>query len=180
MSSCEKEQDSSISRNNMRQELIKLSPSKQRVKFSNLTVEQQADIWRSKLEQVLKQEWLSHEQKDHLNQGYLLLNANLFLDNTREDRLFKSEFEASWRNEGIRLFSLPVFRQIVTSIEDFDYELFTAKAVVPIGEDVDDFECECSEVSDWCFRSDCTGRCNLSSPRGCGTFWRFSCNGVCI
>lgn len=178
--SCEKEKNSSAI-SSARQELLQLSSSSlQREKFISFSSEEQAQVWKNKLEQVLSQTWLTQDQHSHILQGIQVLSSEVFKEGSNSQKNFKNEFEPKWRAEGTKLFTFDQFRQIVTSIEDFHLNDFSEKIIVPIEGEADDFDCACSETSDWCSWSDCEGRCHLGTSRGCGTFWSYACDGVCV
>lgn len=169
-------------RKSLRLELSELPKELQREYFSSLNSKQKAAIWIDKLNQVLSQDWLNKNQRKHLELSIPMLNSAIYIDGSPEREKFMTEFELKWRTKGIALFGFEQFRQIVTSLQDFEINESITKEIVPITEIADAFNCGCSEKSDWCWswlNEACTGTCNLGSD-GCGTFFAYECDGVCV
>jgi hypothetical protein len=164
----------------LRSELSGLPLSLQKDKFESFTAADKADIWRDKLNHVLSQRWLNPEQRSHLKKALQILSPEVFVGGSDAEQYFRDEFEPTWRVEGVALFGFAEFRHIATLIEDFNLNDFLEKKIVPIGEPADDFDCGCSESSDWCGRSNCNGSCHVGTSVGCGTWWSYPCDGVCV
>lgn len=181
-SACNKaKEETPIDGHLLRMEILKNEKAAQKQVFAKLNHKEKAAVWQDKFKQVLSQDWLSKSQTQHLNSALELITPELFLDNTKEADYFINHFEPKWRDEGIQVFTFGPFKQIANSLSDFQPEQHLNKAnIIPIEDGpADNFECECSSGSDWCWFQNCDGTCHLGSD-GCGTLWRYKCDGSCV
>jgi len=175
------EEKNPIDGNMLRMELLKNGKEAQKQLFAKLSPQEKAAVWQDKIKQVIAQDWLNKVQKHHLQNALEIITPELFLDSTKEADYFINHFEPKWRDEGIRIFTFGPFRQIVNSLDNFQTEQHLSKRIIPIEDGpANTFTCECNEGSDWCWFQNCDGTCHLGNDIGCGTFFRYECNGACV
>jgi hypothetical protein len=147
--------------------------SEVRLVWNALTPEIRLIIWRNKLEQARSK--LTDSTK------------TAFMD-TLISRMEPDWFD--WETSRIDWVDSVVLELTVSAFNVFSkqdvFEIFFLiddyNPSVPIQLGFDEVECDCSTESDWCSwftTSSCDRSCANSSHRGCGTFWRYKCNGSC-
>ncbi len=163
----------------IRMKLVALPIETQKALWITLTPEKRFLLWQDKFDGLLKLN-LSEAQRNHLEFIHDRLSPAFFNHGSPESIEFK-KIEPNWRKEGVKLFTLQVFKQMMITLTDIDGKIFHATNYL---EAASKFRatCECSKESDWCSGSEvCNGTCTPPSPNStqCGTFWTYYCDGMC-
>jgi hypothetical protein len=172
------------------EELVAYELDYQKGVFRTLTKEEKAQMWISKLEEVLELTW-SETEISYIESMKEAINENWFdLDISDVDKLKRDEFLQQKIAEGNTEVGLSM---------GMLYSLF-ARIDIPVDPNAPSYmkplpygsggsssgntgDCKCSQSSDWCLQSgyDCEDDdlgCN-ETAHGCGTFWTYKCNGIC-
>ena len=136
-----------------------------------MTAEERYAIWENKMQQVLSLNIWNSEQREALEDLYNNLNIQSFSnDSTNIGFLEFNHYYSLWHEAAKTKFEFNQVKGIVGYPADY------APVVGDPGGDVD---CGCNKNYDWCWGSDCKVKCVVTTRRGCGSFWRYSCNGAC-
>ena len=128
--------------------------------------------------------------RDKLNQAKgtnILQSEKDFIQSVLDD-MDKTWFD--WNYSGISTINNQVLAITNDAFQTFNsddvYEIFFVlddfHPSIPMVGGYDEVNCDCNTGSDYCSwftSSTCELSCANSSHRGCGTFWRFKCNGSC-
>ncbi len=158
--------------------LLTLSPSVRKATYNTCTPTEKYNIWLDKKNQVLGLTVWNSAQLSDLNSIFNQLSINLFTDGSAEDISFKNTFEPTWVASAIPNFNENTIKRIVNTLDDIDPNYLNDD----IFEEDDNNNCKCSSGSDWCipFLGDCEKRNSCKKKKsGCGTFWRWACDGLC-
>jgi hypothetical protein len=175
-----------------RQDLIQLEPEKQRAAFRALSPVQRYNCWVDKLEQVKKLEWTDKESA-HLCLLSETMKLEWFDDASKNDKEYSDQIDVflkKWVNDGMDYFGWTkdeLGRMVATlmdvEIENQNVVLKTVSvgggASAGGGDKPLSYNCNCSRSSDWCGNSEECAKITCTIGSGCGTIWRYDCDGRC-
>ena|SRR2546421_11136 len=128
--------------------------------FRHLTSQQKSAVWRYHLRRETKQHpELTTEQVAIIQEAFTLATADEFEQRSSLESLtieIHEAFSGALARE--------IFAQLGNSVKNHHA--------------VDELGCDCSRTSDYCSTS-CFGNGCAVADYGCGTFWVYSCDGLC-
>lgn len=147
------------------------SPQEKRVIYNLLSETEKCNMWKTHLVHCLVTEARFPSQRQFIQEMIDYLTPSFFSHKvTSEENLKLGTFRARC----IELFGFTKSVYILNSLDNIDTEEPATNS----------FEsgqvCDCSIESDWCsgFTS-CRAVTCTAKEDGCGTFWHYSCNGIC-
>lgn len=178
LSSCKKneahENDNNIDHAAVQQVLNNPNENLQRSMFRLLNSAEKSAVWQQKYQDLLKRSDLSLEQRDFVKSlSKYVSNSKVF---SKEYRNTTNEnMEGGFRTKAITLFGESNALLILASLQN-EVLLSRNEPELP--------DCRCSTSSDYCVPIPTDVKCRVSAwcqslSSGCGTFWSYSCDGLC-
>jgi hypothetical protein len=141
----------------------------QRNMFRLLSAEEKSQLFITKYANILKNENLNALQVAFVKKIQAFVSPAMYKSNT------KPYVEADIKAEALSLFGIKKATRLLASL---DTRLDAA--TMDEFSDVNTPNCHCSTGSDWCGSSTfCSTSVDCKSKGGCGTFWTWTCNGIC-
>lgn len=161
-------------------EALAMLPVKDRAEtFNGMTAEFKSTLWRSRFTELIEND-RSQEQKDVLLGMIEYISPELYAEEggAEFDKYLSENMEAintAFNNDSTAL------RNAFTKISDEQPDLEPSEDEGGEKGAKKKEPCECSVASDWCpIRFKCKLANCKASNWGCGTLWRFPCDGLCF
>lgn len=146
--------------------------------FNSLTENAKARVWKEKLDALVARPQYNAQQKEYFQKIKNVISEELYNDDFLNENNPAHAIIADLRQEGTSIFPIGLLFKIIGDIGDVPGGIIG-------GGNVGGDSCSCSTSSDWCGAfgdpvSFCDpNACNLSTRRGCGTLFLYSCKGDC-
>ncbi len=169
-----------------RAEWKKLAPEMKIPVYRTFSSEKKRLFWKSKYKELQNLKWTEAE-KAHIDLLYSLLEKqpDLFDQNTLKDQRKMVSFTVfcyNWNQYAVD--SLKWDKKFVYAVSASGAEIKSSE--VAYWDNDSSNTCGCSQKSDWCDIagelygvSACRSHPCEKTNDGCGTLWRFSCDGIC-
>lgn len=138
--------------------------------FNVIPASRKAHVWREKYDELLESDLYNQQQKDFIESLRSIAIEEFYSNSQAGEK--KIDFFNSRREFGYSLFEDAELRSIMINLDNIS---------PAIGGGGGGLICKCSGGNDWCdvpvSAGNCSGSCDNPSAYGCGTLWRYACNG---
>lgn len=158
----------------------------QRAIFRSYEPAKKLEIWLEKIKFLLENENFTPAEYAHVAKIMTHLSENYFdSDSIKAEAVQRTQFISDWisyaKNSlgwSEKYIAFVIYR-LYTAPKQFDAEISainTSSKQAMAGSEVG--TCDCTAQSDYCLDSACGGG-ECTQTTGCGTFWQYSCTGIC-